>query len=62
MNVPVLELMAISARHAAEMKATVDRVIKSGRHMLGEEVKAFEPGFASWVDTSHRVVELCVKS
>jgi dTDP-4-amino-4,6-dideoxygalactose transaminase len=48
MNVPFLDLKAINARHAAELKAAAARVIDSGWYVLGEEVKAFEAEFAAW--------------
>jgi dTDP-4-amino-4,6-dideoxygalactose transaminase len=55
MNIPFLDLKAINARHAAELKAAAARVIDSGWYVLGEEVKAFESEFAAWVGSSHCV-------
>jgi len=55
MNVPFLDLKAINSRHAAELKAAASRVIDSGWYVLGEEVKAFESEFASWVGSPHCV-------
>ena len=55
MHVPFLDLKAINARHAAELKAAASRVIDSGWYVLGEEVKAFESEFASWVGSPHCV-------
>ena len=55
MNVPFLDLKAINARHAAELKAATARVIDSGWYVLGEEVKAFESEFATWVCSPHCV-------
>ena len=55
MNVPFLDLKAINARHAAELKAAAARVIDSGWYVLGEEVKAFESEFAAWVGSPHCV-------
>jgi dTDP-4-amino-4,6-dideoxygalactose transaminase len=55
MNVPFLDLKAINARHAAELKAAAARVIDSGWYVLGEEVKAFEAEFAAWVSSPHCV-------
>ena len=46
MQVPFLDLKAINARHAAELKTAAARVIDSGWYILGEEVKAFEAEFA----------------
>ena len=55
MIIPFLDLKAINARHAAELKAAVSRVIDSGWYVLGEEVKAFEAEFAGWVGSPHCV-------
>ena len=55
MNIPFLDLKAINARHAAELKAAAARVIDSGWYVLGEEVKAFETEFAAWVGSPHCV-------
>ena len=55
MNVPFLDLKAINARHAAELKDAAARVIDSGWYVLGEEVKAFEAEFAVWVGSPHCV-------
>jgi dTDP-4-amino-4,6-dideoxygalactose transaminase len=55
MSIPFLDLKAINARHAAELKAAAARVIDSGWYVLGEEVKAFEEEFAAWVGSPHCV-------
>jgi dTDP-4-amino-4,6-dideoxygalactose transaminase len=55
MNIPFLDLKAINARHADELKAAAARVIDSGWYVLGEEVKAFEAEFAAWVGSPHCV-------
>ena len=55
MLVPFLDLKAINARHAAELKAATARVIDSGWYILGEEVKAFEAEYAAWVGSPHCV-------
>jgi dTDP-4-amino-4,6-dideoxygalactose transaminase len=55
MKVPFLDLKAINARHAAELKAAAARVIDSGWYVLGEEVKAFEAEYAAWVGSPHCV-------
>lgn len=55
MNVPFLDLKAVNARHAAELKAAAGRVIDSGWYVLGDEVKAFEAEFAAWVGSPHCV-------
>ena len=48
MEVPFLDVRAINARHADELKAAAARVIDSGWYVLGEEVDAFEREFAQW--------------
>ncbi len=53
--IPFLDLQAINARHAAELKAAAARVVDSGWYVLGEEVKAFEAEFAAWVGSPHCV-------
>jgi len=55
MNIPFLDLKAINARHAAELKAAAARVIDSGWYVLGAEVKAFEDEFAAWTGSPHCV-------
>jgi dTDP-4-amino-4,6-dideoxygalactose transaminase len=55
MNIPFLDLKAINARHAAELKAAAARIIDSGWYILGEEVKAFESEYAAWVGSPHCV-------
>ena len=55
MNIPFLDLKAINARHAAELKAAAARVIDSGWYVLGEEVKSFESEYAAWVGLPHCV-------
>ena len=55
MNVPFLDLKALNARHADELKFAAARVIDSGWYVLGEEVKTFELDFATWVGSSHCV-------
>ena len=55
MIIPFLDLKAIKARHAEELKTAAARVIDSGWYILGEEVKAFEAEFAQWVGSPHCV-------
>jgi dTDP-4-amino-4,6-dideoxygalactose transaminase len=55
MNVPFLDLKAINARHATELKAAAARVIDSGWCILGDEVKSFESEFTAWVGSPHCV-------
>ena len=51
--IPFLDLKAINARHRNELIAAMTRVLDSGWYVLGEEVKAFEAEFASYVGTPH---------
>jgi dTDP-4-amino-4,6-dideoxygalactose transaminase len=55
MNIPFLDLKAINARHAAELKAAAARVIDSDWYILGDEVKAFEDEYAAWTGSPHCV-------
>jgi dTDP-4-amino-4,6-dideoxygalactose transaminase len=55
MSIPFLDLKAINARHAAELKSAAARVIDSGWYILGEEVKAFEAEYAAWTGSPHCV-------
>jgi dTDP-4-amino-4,6-dideoxygalactose transaminase len=55
MIIPFLDLKAINARHAVELKAVVARVIDSGWYVLGEEVKAFEAEFGAWVGSPYAI-------
>jgi len=55
MDLPFLDVRAINARHADELKAAVARVIDSGNYVLGEEVRAFEREFAQWCGLPHAV-------
>jgi dTDP-4-amino-4,6-dideoxygalactose transaminase len=55
MKIPFLDLKAINARHAVELKEAAQRVIDSGWYILGDEVKAFEKEFAQWVGSPHAV-------
>jgi dTDP-4-amino-4,6-dideoxygalactose transaminase len=54
-HVPFLDLQAVHARHAAAMHAALDRVLASGRVLLGEETEAFEAEFAAHCGTRHAV-------
>jgi dTDP-4-amino-4,6-dideoxygalactose transaminase len=55
MDVPFLDVRAINARHADELKAAAARVIDSGWYVLGQEVAAFETEFAQWCGLPHAV-------
>jgi dTDP-4-amino-4,6-dideoxygalactose transaminase len=55
MDVPFLDLRAVNARYADELKAAAARVIDSGWYVLGQELAAFEHEFAAWCDVRHAV-------
>jgi dTDP-4-amino-4,6-dideoxygalactose transaminase len=55
MNVPFLDLKAVNARHATELKAASARVVDSGWYVLGDEVKAFETEYGAWLGSPHCV-------
>lgn len=48
-----LDLKAINNSFEPELSQAVDRVIKSGWYLLGEEVKSFENEYASYIGTKH---------
>ncbi|HKU65873.1 MAG TPA: DegT/DnrJ/EryC1/StrS family aminotransferase [Rhizomicrobium sp.] len=52
-NVPLVSLVEGYEAHAPEINAALQRVLKSGWYILGQEVSAFEGEFARWCDTSH---------
>jgi dTDP-4-amino-4,6-dideoxygalactose transaminase len=55
MDVPFLDVGAINARHADELKAAAARVIDSGWYVMGEELAAFEREFAAYCGVHHAV-------
>ena len=48
-------LQKITAEHAEEYKAAVNRVIESGWFLQGEENKRFEQHYAEYIGTKHCV-------
>jgi len=54
-DIPFLDVRAINARHADELKAAAARVIDSGRYIMGEELAAFEREFADYCGVRHAV-------
>jgi len=54
-DVPFLDVRAVNARHADELKAAAARVIDSGWYILGEELAAFEREFAAYGGVPHAV-------
>ena len=55
MDIPFLNLQAINARHADELKAAAARVIDSGWYILGQELTAFEQEFARYCGVRHAI-------
>ncbi|AZU18254.1 aminotransferase [Xanthomonas citri pv. fuscans] len=55
MDVPFLDLRAVNARYADELKTAAARVIDAGWYVLGQELAAFEEEFASYCGTTHAV-------
>ncbi|MGH8599023.1 MAG: DegT/DnrJ/EryC1/StrS family aminotransferase [Burkholderiales bacterium] len=55
MDVPFLDVGAINARFADELKAATARVIDSGRYVLGDELATFEHEFAAYCGVRHAI-------
>ncbi len=53
--IPVANPLAFYQRHRAEMDAAWQRVMNSGRYILGPEVEAFESEFAAYVGANFAV-------
>ena len=53
--IPFLDLQAINARHAPAYAAALQRVLASGRVLLGAETEAFEHEFARHCGAAHAV-------
>jgi dTDP-3-amino-3,4,6-trideoxy-alpha-D-glucose transaminase len=54
-ELPFLDLAALNQRHAETYAAALQRVLASGRVMLGPETQAFEEEFARYCGVSHCV-------
>lgn len=54
-GVPFLDLGAVNRRHRVAFHAALDRVLDSGRALLGEETAAFEAEFAARCGVPHAV-------
>lgn len=54
-DIPFLPLKAVNDRYAKGIEKGIDRVLKSGWYLLGEEIKAFERDFAGYTGTKHCV-------
>jgi dTDP-4-amino-4,6-dideoxygalactose transaminase len=55
MKVPMLDLVAEHAPYRAELQSAFDRVLDSGRFVLGPEVEAFEKEIGAWIGTPHAI-------
>lgn len=51
----MLDLVAEHASYRAELHAAFERVLDSGRFVLGPEVEAFEKEIASWIGVPHAI-------
>ena len=52
-NVLFLDLKAINDSFEPKIEQAIDRVLTSGWYLLGNEVKAFEQEYASYIGTNH---------
>lgn len=55
MTIPFLDLKTINQQYRQDLIGAAERVIDSGRYVLGEEVKAFEDEFASYCGSQYCV-------
>jgi dTDP-4-amino-4,6-dideoxygalactose transaminase len=55
MPVPLFDTATPLAAIADEVRSAIDRVLASGRYILGPEVHAFEAEFAEYVGVSHAI-------
>jgi len=55
MKVPMLDLVAEHAPYRAELQSAFDRILDSGRFVLGPEVEAFEKEIGAWIGTPHAI-------
>jgi len=55
MKVPMLDLVAEHAPYRAELQSAFDRVLDSGRFVLGPEVEAFEREIGAWIGTPYAI-------
>ena len=51
----MLDLVAEHAPYRAELQSAFDRVLDSGRFVLGPEVEAFEREIGAWIGTPHAI-------
>jgi dTDP-4-amino-4,6-dideoxygalactose transaminase len=55
MKIPMLDLVAEHAPYRGELLAAFERVLDSGRFVLGPEVEAFEREIAAWIGVPHAI-------
>ena len=55
MKVPLLDLVAEHAPYRGQLLAAFERVLDSGRFVLGSEVEAFEREIAAWIGVPHAI-------
>ena len=55
MKVPMLDLVAEHAPYRTELEVAFQRVLNSGRFVLGPEVEAFEREIASWIGVPYAI-------
>jgi dTDP-4-amino-4,6-dideoxygalactose transaminase len=55
MKVPMLDLVAEHAPYRGELQVAFERVLDSGRFVLGPEVEAFEREIAAWIGVPHAI-------
>jgi dTDP-4-amino-4,6-dideoxygalactose transaminase len=55
MKVPMLDLVAEHAPYRGELQVAFERVLDSGRYVLGPEVEAFEREIATWIGIPHAI-------
>src|SRR5665213_506424 len=51
--IPFVDLATSDERAASQIAGAIDRVVKRGRFILGEELAAFEDEFAAYCQTTH---------
>jgi len=55
MKIPMLDLVAEHAPYRGELLAAFERVLDSGRFVLGSEVEAFEREISAWIGVPHAI-------
>jgi len=55
MEVPFLSVKDVTAAHAADIHAAVDRVVDSGWYLQGKENAAFEEAYSRYVGVKHTI-------